>query len=637
MEDAGNYTCLASNDVLTRSSPPAQLTVYVPKQQEVFIRSFRKTIDFTASSSFDFITFILEVDSVSSHFILSSSVVVFEQRMEESKLKSLPGQWSNWAAWSDCSAKCGRGIRTRTRTCNNPAPINNGPGCEGPPVEKKTCSSVCPKVDGKWSSWSSWSSCSPDCQQFRRRDCNNPKPDNGGRYCQGKDIASQNCTGGMCKPGLHSIVLYGTEPPTEVSDNASGVPVDVSLWIGLLVALVVFILAFLFIVKMMLRKKRLPASGYTLTTSGDFCLLFSEGGNPGSRMSKSGSTLGYAPDLTSGVQNEYNFTYSDKNSNSSIKSNSHGINGMSTPIPMAPFTEFRPISEHLYEQPMVPMQKASPDSHERAPFLPLDNASSASEQMTISAPSPSTSTTFSNSFSMPRNISAQHMNWATVTETGTRITVPKSTVTLTIPQGAVAPGRTQDIYVAVVAADRLKPRNQTLITPVVQWGGPIARNLLKPVVLSVPHVSKDNRRVMRALYCPDLEMDNAEWTVLNVDNNMQVDPSYVHLVTDKVGAYVMISENQHEIMSKTTKTALCRCLDVPTCQGNDWRKLAEVLGLNHYSMHFANQPSPSEAILNLWEARNNANDTKVALLKLEQLLKDINRLDAVVILQRELK
>ena len=90
-------------------------------------------------------------------------------------------------------------------------------------------------------------------------------------------------------------------------------------------------------------------------------------------------------------------------------------------------------------------------------------------------------------------------------------------------------------------------------------------------------------------------------------------------------------------MSKTTKTALCRCLDVPTCQGNDWRKLAEVLGLNHYSMHFANQPSPSEAILNLWEARNNSNDTKVALLKLEQLLKDINRLDAVVILQRELK
>ena len=303
---------------------------------------------------------------------------------------------------------------------------------------------------------------------------------------------------------------------------------------------------------------------------------------------------------------------------------------MSTPIPMAPFTEFRPISEHFYEQPMVPLQKASPDSHERAPFL-QDTASSASES--LAAPSTVASTTFSG-FSLPRNISAQHMNWATVTETGTRITVPKSTVTLTIPQGAVAPARTQDIYVAVVTLDRLKPRNQSLITPVVQWG--TSRKLLKPVVLSIPHVSKDSRRIIRVLYCPDLEADNAEWSVINADNNMQVDPSYVHLVTDKSGAYVMISEGS-EIMSKTTKTALCRCLDVPTCQGNDWRKLAEVLGLNHYSVHFANQPSPSEAILNLWETQNTQNDTKVALKKLEQLLKDINRPDAVVILQRELK
>ena len=81
--------------------------------------------------------------------------------------------------------------------------------------------------------------------------------------------------------------------------------------------------------------------------------------------------MGYnAPDLTSGVHsvtgngnsntgNEYNFggsgTYhSDKNSNCS---SSHKINGMSTPIPgLTPFSEFRPMSEHFYEQPMVPMK-----------------------------------------------------------------------------------------------------------------------------------------------------------------------------------------------------------------------------------------------------------------------------------------
>ena len=90
-------------------------------------------------------------------------------------------------------------------------------------------------------------------------------------------------------------------------------------------------------------------------------------------------------------------------------------------------------------------------------------------------------------------------------------------------------------------------------------------------------------------------------------------------------------------MSVSTKQALCRCLDVPTCQGNDWRKLAEVIGVNNYSAHFANQASPSEAILNLWESQNNIKDNHTALLELAQLLKDINRLDALVILERELK
>ena len=90
-------------------------------------------------------------------------------------------------------------------------------------------------------------------------------------------------------------------------------------------------------------------------------------------------------------------------------------------------------------------------------------------------------------------------------------------------------------------------------------------------------------------------------------------------------------------MSLSTKQALCRCLDVPTCQGNDWRKLAEVIGVNHFSALFANETSPSEAILSLWESQNNIGDNHSVLLKLAQILKDINRLDAVVILERELR
>ena len=119
---------------------------------------------------------------------------------------SVPGKWSTWAEWSECNTKCGRGVRKRVRTCDQPAPVNGGPGCEGPHVQKKSCNQICPAVDGKWSSWASWSSCSADCLQFRRRECNNPTPKNGGRYCIGKDIDSQNCTGGSCKRKPSSLL-----------------------------------------------------------------------------------------------------------------------------------------------------------------------------------------------------------------------------------------------------------------------------------------------------------------------------------------------------------------------------------------------------------------------------------------------
>ncbi len=250
-------------------------------------------------------------------------------------------------------------------------------------------------------------------------------------------------------------------------------------------------------------------------------------------------------------------------------------------------------------------------------------------------------------FNLPKSVSYQHMNWATVTETGTRITVPKSTVTLTIPQGAVTGNRTQDIYVSQITNNpdsKLTPfmRQNRVVTPIVQWGTSSNRKLLKPVVLSIPHqnLSNSTERSLSIFHCADI--DNPEWQpILNCQENLQIDPSFCHVVTEKMGSYLIIShENSNSnfrIMSESTKMALGRCLDVPTCQGNDWRKLAQVLGIQHLSAHFANQQSPSEAILNLWESRNSNKDSQSALLNLAALLREINRLDAVVILERELK
>ena len=49
------------------------------------------------------------------------------------------GHWSDWMHWSSCSATCGIGTKTRTRICNNPAPLNGGKNCFGNVSEMQYC------------------------------------------------------------------------------------------------------------------------------------------------------------------------------------------------------------------------------------------------------------------------------------------------------------------------------------------------------------------------------------------------------------------------------------------------------------------------------------------------------------------
>ncbi|KAM3914176.1 complement component C8 beta chain [Leptodactylus fuscus] len=48
------------------------------------------------------------------------------------------------------------------------------------------------KIDGGWSCWSSWSSCSGR-SQTRQRQCNNPRPQNGGQPCEGAPSDTRSC------------------------------------------------------------------------------------------------------------------------------------------------------------------------------------------------------------------------------------------------------------------------------------------------------------------------------------------------------------------------------------------------------------------------------------------------------------
>jgi len=197
---------------------------------------------------------------------------IARQRTSEPALVTIyiPGSWSSWGGWSSCSVECGRGVQVRKRTCDSPKPVNGGPGCEGPAIQKKSCSKMCPGVDGGWTSWSSWTTCSTDCLHVRRRYCSDPTPANGGRYCQGKDITSRNCTGGMCRPELAShlpVVVYDKESPAKPSQGGIATS-DLTLYIGLAVAFLVLVLVVVIMVRL-LQRKRSPHTGYSLTPAGD--------------------------------------------------------------------------------------------------------------------------------------------------------------------------------------------------------------------------------------------------------------------------------------------------------------------------------------------------------------------------------
>ncbi|KAL4704020.1 hypothetical protein ACJJTC_018060 [Scirpophaga incertulas] len=152
------------------------------------------------------------------------------------------GGWSAWSPWTACRCN-GRatGGKRRTRTCTEPYPLNGGAHCQGPAVARSSdcvpCQSALP---GRWGSWSEWSVCEADCRQSRRRSCTGDTP------CSGQHIQYADCVGDYC--GVHGVAAHS----------------DVPLYIGIAVAVVVFLAGAAVVYKLLQRKTR-DHSLYTMT------------------------------------------------------------------------------------------------------------------------------------------------------------------------------------------------------------------------------------------------------------------------------------------------------------------------------------------------------------------------------------
>lgn len=49
------------------------------------------------------------------------------------------GGWSQWGAWTECSVSCGGGVKFRRRLCDNPSPQSGGRGCLGDAEQQRDC------------------------------------------------------------------------------------------------------------------------------------------------------------------------------------------------------------------------------------------------------------------------------------------------------------------------------------------------------------------------------------------------------------------------------------------------------------------------------------------------------------------
>ncbi|XP_078490117.1 uncharacterized protein LOC100185217 isoform X1 [Ciona intestinalis] len=96
--------------------------------------------------------------------------------------------WGDFGAWSDCTANCNGGTRTRTRSCNQPGLIG---GCPGGESESEPCNTFgCPQ----WNTWQTWGACSESClggTKTATRTCNTFGQ--AGASCNGSAAKSEPC------------------------------------------------------------------------------------------------------------------------------------------------------------------------------------------------------------------------------------------------------------------------------------------------------------------------------------------------------------------------------------------------------------------------------------------------------------
>lgn len=109
-------------------------------------------------------------------------------------------QLSDWTSWGGCSATCGGGSQSRSRTVQTAAACG-GAACAGALTDQQSCGTACCPVDCVLTMWSSWSACSVTCgagTQSRTRTTQTAASCGG--TCSDGVSESRDCLNAPCTP-----------------------------------------------------------------------------------------------------------------------------------------------------------------------------------------------------------------------------------------------------------------------------------------------------------------------------------------------------------------------------------------------------------------------------------------------------